>query len=78
MSDNTGRVHSCKKYSIIALAGGNPCIPFRFREKEAYEILKRELDFEELTDDSDNDDKVNNDDYSFVFNSFIKKYIILN
>ena len=29
-----------KNIPPLALAGGNPCIPFKFREKEAYEILK--------------------------------------
>lgn len=71
-----------KQYRKMALKthpdkkGDTPEATLSFqRVQEAYEILKRELDFEELTDDSDNDDKVNNDDYSFVFNSFIKSFM---
>lgn len=31
-----------KNIPSLALVGGNPCIPFKFREKEAYEILKND------------------------------------
>jgi curved DNA-binding protein CbpA len=44
--------------------------------QEAFEVLKRELALEETNSDSDeNDESVSDNEYSFVFNSFIRSFM---